>query len=99
MWCGVAVPGGCSRTSSRPGKRLSLFSIVALGLTPAGLSALSVLVFGGPAPLRQLAEAEQVAAPTMSRIVAAAERKATGSTRTAPGRWAGGSPDGSCHRQ
>jgi DNA-binding MarR family transcriptional regulator len=46
-----------------------------LGLTPARLSALSVLVFGGPASLRQLAEAEQVAAPTMSRIVAALERE------------------------
>jgi DNA-binding MarR family transcriptional regulator len=46
----------------------------ALGLTPARLSALSVLVFGGPTSLRQLAEAEQVAAPTMSRIVAALER-------------------------
>jgi DNA-binding MarR family transcriptional regulator len=45
-----------------------------LGLTPARLSALSVLVFGGPASLTQLAEAEQVAAPTMSRIVAALER-------------------------
>ena len=45
-----------------------------LGLTPARLSALSVLVFGGPASLTQLAEAEQVAAPTMSRIIAALER-------------------------
>src|SRR5215471_10257291 len=45
-----------------------------LGLTPARLSALSVLVFGGPASLTQLADAEQVAAPTMSRIVAALER-------------------------
>jgi DNA-binding MarR family transcriptional regulator len=45
-----------------------------LGLTPARLSALSVLVFGGPRSLKQLADAEQVAAPTMSRIVAALER-------------------------
>lgn len=36
---------------------------------PAQLSALSVLVFGGPRTLRELAEAEQVAAPTMTRIV------------------------------
>jgi DNA-binding MarR family transcriptional regulator len=45
-----------------------------LGLTAARLSALSVLVFGGPCSLRQLADAEQVTAPTMSRIVAALER-------------------------
>jgi len=37
---------------------------------PARLSALSVLVFGGPKTLGQLAQAEQVKAPTMSRIVA-----------------------------
>jgi DNA-binding MarR family transcriptional regulator len=45
----------------------------ALGITPARLSALSVLVFGGPRTLRQLADAEQVSPPTMSRIVAALE--------------------------
>jgi DNA-binding MarR family transcriptional regulator len=45
-----------------------------LGLTSARLSALSVLVFGGPRSLSQLAEAEQVAAPTMSKMVAALER-------------------------
>jgi DNA-binding MarR family transcriptional regulator len=39
------------------------------GLTPARLSALSVLVFGGPATLGRLAHAEDVAGPTMSRIV------------------------------
>ena len=37
---------------------------------PAQLSALSVLVFGGPLTLGQLAAAEQVKAPTMTRIVA-----------------------------
>ena len=37
---------------------------------PARLSALSVLVFGGPMTLGQLASAEQVKPPTMSRIVA-----------------------------
>ena len=36
---------------------------------PARLSALSVLVFGGPMALGKLAAAEQVKAPTMSRIV------------------------------
>ena len=37
---------------------------------PAQLSALSVLVFGGPLTLGQLAAAEQVKAPTMTRLVA-----------------------------
>lgn len=41
----------------------------ASGLTPARLSALSVLVFGGPCTLGELARTEDVAAPTMSRIV------------------------------
>lgn len=39
------------------------------GLTPARLSALSVLVFGGPSPLGRLARTEDVAGPTMTRIV------------------------------
>lgn len=43
------------------------------GLGPARLSALSVLVFGGPQSLRDLAAAEQVTPPTMSKIVAALE--------------------------
>ena len=42
----------------------------ATGEGPARLSALSVLVFGGgPMTLGQLAQAEQVRPPTMSRIV------------------------------
>jgi DNA-binding MarR family transcriptional regulator len=41
----------------------------AAGLTPARLSALSVLVFGGPCPLGRLARIEGVAGPTMTRIV------------------------------
>ena len=45
----------------------------ALGVTAARLSALSVLVFGGPMSMGELADAEQVAAPTMSRMVAALE--------------------------
>ena len=45
----------------------------ATGITPARLSALSVLVFAGPRSLRELADAEQVTAPTMSRIVAGLE--------------------------
>lgn len=44
------------------------------GIGPAQLSALSVLVFGGPKSLAELAEAEQVKPPTMSRIVAGLER-------------------------
>jgi DNA-binding MarR family transcriptional regulator len=40
------------------------------GQGPARLSALSVLVFGGPKTLGQLAGAERVKPPTMSRIVA-----------------------------
>lgn len=43
---------------------------LAMGIGPAQLSALSVLVFGGPRSLGELAEAEQVRPPTMSRIVA-----------------------------
>jgi DNA-binding MarR family transcriptional regulator len=44
------------------------------GLTAARLSALSVLVFGGPTTLGSLARAEQVSSPTMSRLVSALER-------------------------
>jgi DNA-binding MarR family transcriptional regulator len=52
------------------------------GLTPARLSALSVIHFGGPMPLGRLARAEGVSSPTMSRVVDAlcaqglAERRA-----------------------
>ena len=42
---------------------------VRTGEGPARLSALSVLVFSGPKTLGELARAEQVTAPTMSRIV------------------------------
>ena len=45
-----------------------------LGAGPAALSALSVLVFGGPRSVSRLAAAEQVRLPTMSRIVAGLER-------------------------
>src|ERR1700676_1512084 len=44
------------------------------GIGPAPLSALSVLVFGGPRSLGELADAEQVRPPTMSRIVAGLRR-------------------------
>jgi DNA-binding MarR family transcriptional regulator len=39
------------------------------GLPPAQLSALSVVVFGGPLSLGALAAAEQVRPPTMTRLV------------------------------
>jgi DNA-binding MarR family transcriptional regulator len=47
---------------------------LASGIGPAQLSALSVLVFGGTGSLGELAKAEQVRPPTMSRIVASLER-------------------------
>ncbi len=47
---------------------------IATGEGPARLSALSVLVFSGPKTLGELAVAEQVKPPTMSRIVAGLAR-------------------------
>ncbi len=47
---------------------------VATGEGPARLSALSVLVFGGPKTLGELAAAEQVKPPTMTRIAAGLAR-------------------------
>ena len=46
----------------------------ASGESPARLSALSVLVFGGPRAIGQLARDERVSAPTMTRLVAGLER-------------------------
>jgi DNA-binding MarR family transcriptional regulator len=46
----------------------------ASGLSPARLSALSVLVFGGPRSIGRLARDERVTAPTMTRLVAGLER-------------------------
>jgi DNA-binding MarR family transcriptional regulator len=45
----------------------------ALGESPARLSALSVLVFGGPRTFAALARIEGVRAPTMTRLVAGME--------------------------
>lgn len=45
-----------------------------LGVGPAQLSALSVLVFGGSRSIGALARAEQVRLPTMSRLVRSLER-------------------------
>lgn len=47
---------------------------VASGVGPAQLSALSVLVFGGQKTVGELAAAEQVKPPTMSRVVAGLKR-------------------------
>jgi DNA-binding MarR family transcriptional regulator len=44
------------------------------GLSAPRLSALSVVVFGGPLTLGQLAAAEQVKPPTMTRIVTGLEK-------------------------
>ena len=48
----------------------------ASGLSAPRLSALSVVVFGGPVTLGQLARAEQVKPPTMTRIVTGLENDA-----------------------
>jgi|ERR1700730_14160015 len=55
--------------------RLVRVQDTASGIAPARLSALSVIVFGGPVSLCDLARAEQVKPPTMSRIVDALEAK------------------------
>jgi DNA-binding MarR family transcriptional regulator len=44
-------------------------------LGPAQLSALSVLKYGGPCTIGELASAEQVAPPTMTRIIQALEAR------------------------
>jgi DNA-binding MarR family transcriptional regulator len=46
------------------------------GLSAPRLSALSVVVFGGPLTLGELASAEQVKPPTMTRLVSALEEEA-----------------------
>jgi DNA-binding MarR family transcriptional regulator len=46
----------------------------ALGLTAARASALSVVVFAGPVTIGQLARAEQVSPPTMTRLLVGMER-------------------------
>jgi DNA-binding MarR family transcriptional regulator len=45
------------------------------GVSPARLSALSVLVFVGPKTVSELAAMERVRVPTMSRLVAAMEEE------------------------
>jgi len=46
-----------------------------MGLTAPRASALSVLVFRGPLTMSQLAEAEQVRRPTITRLVDGLERR------------------------
>jgi len=60
------------------------------GEGPARLSALSVLVFGGPKTLGELAAAEQVRPPTMTRICdRAGTQRAGGAGERSRGRAAG----------
>lgn len=56
----------------------------ALGVPPGQLSALSVLVFGGERTVAQLAEAEQVTSPTMTRILDGLERAGLAERRPHP---------------
>lgn len=51
---------------------------------PAQLSALSFLYFSGPVPLTALAQAEQVAQPTMTRIVASLEKSGAATRSPSP---------------
>ena len=69
----VAVADRLHSTSIHLLRRLRVVDR-ASGIGPAQLSALSVLVFGGPRSIGDLAAAEQVRPPTMSRIVAGLER-------------------------
>src|SRR6266850_3857562 len=46
----------------------------AMGLSQARASALSVVVFGGPVTIGDLAHAEHVSAPTMTRLILGMER-------------------------
>ena len=54
------------------------------GLTAPKLSALSVIVFGGPVTLGDLANAEQVRPPTMTHLVRELQRGGLVRTRTDP---------------
>ncbi|MFY9630705.1 MAG: MarR family transcriptional regulator [Candidatus Cybelea sp.] len=53
-------------------------------LGPAQLSALSVLVYGGSRSVGELADAEQVTPPTMTRVVAALRRGEYVRVRSSP---------------
>ena len=56
-----------------------------MGVSPGRLSALSVLVFGGPMRLTDLARLEQVKPPTMTKIVAGLEGEGLVRRSTDPG--------------
>ena len=55
------------------------------GVTAARASALSVLVYGGPSALGDLARRERVATPTMSRLIEAMVREGLVTREPAPG--------------
>jgi DNA-binding MarR family transcriptional regulator len=55
-----------------------------LGVPPAQLSALSVLVFGGERTVAELAAAEQVTSPTMTQIVTRLDRAGLAERRDHP---------------
>ena len=55
-------------------RRVRVADDESMGMTPARRSALSVLVFAGPRSLSELAAAEQVTLPTMSKLVTALEK-------------------------
>jgi DNA-binding MarR family transcriptional regulator len=55
-----------------------------LGVPPGQLSALSVLVFGGERTIADLARAEQVTSPTMTRVVDGLERAGLATRRPHP---------------
>lgn len=57
---------------------------VRAGITPARLSALSVLVYDGPCSVTELAAAEQVSVPTMSRLVRSLENRGLVTRRPDP---------------
>ncbi len=63
----------------------------ASGLTAPRLSALSVIVFGGPLTVGELARTEQVRPPTISRLVSDLEKQGLVARREDPGdrrvRW------------
>jgi DNA-binding MarR family transcriptional regulator len=64
--------------------RRSRSADTALGVPPGQLSALSVLVFGGERTIAELADAEQVTSPTMTRIVDGLERSSLAERRQHP---------------
>ncbi|TDI35754.1 MAG: MarR family transcriptional regulator [Acidobacteria bacterium] len=57
----------------------------ASGLSAPRLSALSVIIFGGPVTMGELAAAEQVRPPTISRLVKDLERQGLVSRKPDPG--------------